>query len=226
MCDSNEIAIGARENLVNYTVGTGFAYKPISRDRKNPAPPALLAAIEKEIERFHTVNEWDGSLEAELVSRYHGGDGELFLWTNDRGGIAEIRVIEPDYITEPGDKRSLEDYLDMPGLKWNYGIATQPGRPDKPVGYFCLWEGKSGDWEFIPYEEMTHAKANVPRNVKRGYSDFYAAFMRIEQSDKLIRNTLHGAAIQASIAFIREHVSGTTQERLKASELRHRLAST
>lgn len=211
LCDSNEIAIGARENLVNYTVGTGFAYKPVSRDRKNPAPPELINAIEREIERFHTFNDWDGAFEAEQVARYHGGDGELFLWTNDRGGIAEVRTIEPDYITEPSNKRALEDYLDMPGIKWNYGVATQPGRPDRPLGYFCLWEGRTGDWDYIPAREMTHAKANVPRGVKRGFSDFYAAFQSIERSRKLLDNTLQGSAIQASIAFIREHVAGTTQ---------------
>jgi hypothetical protein len=57
---------------------------------------------------------------------------------------------------------------------------------------------------------MLHVKANVPRNVKRGVSDLYWIANDVQREAKIRRNTADGAALQAAIAWFREHAQGTT----------------
>jgi len=107
-------------------------------------------------------------------------------------------------VTEPANAREIEYYYGLPYLNWKYGIATTIGRPTEVHGYFVQRYGDENDWEYIPADEMSHVKANVDRNVKRGMSDYYAVDEWIRDASKLLKNTMQGGAIQAAIALVRE----------------------
>lgn len=227
------VGIGAVETLLNYICGGGFTYEvepleelapepppadplnPQAPPQPKPASPAerLAREVQKAIDEVIEANRWEGDQEAEAILRTVR-DGESLIWVRDEGGMPLFQLIEPDYLTEPASTRRLEEYLGAGGYDWSFGVATMPGRHDRPYAYFIQWEGSASDWDVAPAQEVVHVKANVDRGVKRGISDFYAAYLTIERAAKLLGNTLQGAAIQATIAYIKEHAGGTTTDQI------------
>lgn len=231
LAGATEIAIGAVETLLNYTCGNGLTYEaePLEENpgedaSRSPDDPQNAAArqhksrtdrlvkeVQVALDEILEANRWEGDQEAEVMLRAIR-DGESILWVQDEGGMPLVRTIEPDYLTEPASTSRLEDYLGCGGYDWSFGIATMPGRHDRPYAYFVQWEGSASDWDVAPAHEVVHIKANVDRGVKRGISDFYGPYLTIERAGKLLGNTLQGAAIQATIAYIKEHAGGTNTD--------------
>lgn len=208
---TDETAIGVLESLTNYVVGVGFGYEASPVDESGPARQAA-AWVQSIIDSVNECNGWEGELERELFQRSHR-DGEIFVGLHHRGGSrVELRIVDPSFVTEPADKRRLEDYLGIGhGLDWKYGVAAQPHNPAAVLGYFVSWYGQASDWDFYSPATMVHLKLNVDREVKRGLSDFFAVYQNLERAERLLGNTLEGAAVQAAIAYIREHADGTTR---------------
>lgn len=212
LAGATEIGVGALEALTNFTIGTGFVYEAEPRNEKQHSA-ALIREVQWAVDEILEANQWIGDQEEESFLRA-SRDGETILWVQDQGGMPLVRIVEPDYVTEPAQVRELEEYLGTSGLDWSFGIGTEKGRHDRPYGYFIQWEGSAGDWDVAPAGEVVHIKCNVDRMVKRGISDFYAAFLTLERASKLLGNTLQGSAIQACIAYIREHAAGTTADQI------------
>jgi len=218
-----EVGVGIIENLVSFTLGNGFVYEAVAK-KKGEAPEALLDAINSCIDEFHEANGWtceDGSnsLEEELLDR-DVTDGEFLAFVDGEGGdgIPRVRVPEPDYLTEPARSRDVEEYFcrGVQDYDWSFGVASHPIHTDEHVAYYFQWQQASANWDVIGAHEVVHSKRNVPRRVKRGVSDFYAAYQNLERAGKLLGNTLQGAAIQATIAYIREHVAGTSSSQVES----------
>jgi hypothetical protein len=93
---------------------------------------------------------------------------------------------------------------------WSFGIHCIRRTPDDPLCYHVVYDTTGDDWEYVPASRMLHVKANVPRNVKRGVSDLYWIANDVQREAKIRRNTADGAALQAAIAWFREHARGTT----------------
>jgi hypothetical protein len=212
---STELAISALDNLTNYTIGNGFTYSVEARNEDEAEVVSkqvreVQSALDDELERL----DWPGNGEAEAFQRAHR-DGEAFLWITPIQGKAEILIPEPDYLTEPIPCRDVEDYCGLSGLDWSFGIATDQRSYERRHAYFIQWEGSKSDWEVARADEMVHIRLNVDRGVKRGISDFYAPYLTLERTSKLLGNTLQGAAIQATIAYIREHSAGATSSQIE-----------
>lgn len=214
LAGSTEVGIGALESIVNYTIGSGFTYEAEPLDEEE-SESQLIGAVQLAIDEIMEVNGWEGCQEAESFKRY-ARDGEAILWVQDEGGQPIVRTVEPDYLVEPENTSRLEDYLGTGGYDWSFGVATLPGRHDRPYAYFVQWEGSTTDWDVAPASEVIHIKANVDRGVKRGISDYYGPWKTIERATKLLGNTLQGSAIQATIAYIREHADGTTKSAVES----------
>jgi len=221
VASTDEVAISALDNLANYVLGrSGFEYE-ITPKAKQDIDPRIVAVAQSVIDSFAEENEWEGDLERELFYRSRR-DGEFFLPLEDTGGgYVRAETIEPDEVTEPGNVNQLEDYLGLgPGLDWKFGIAKTPNRPLQRQGYFVQRFGDANDWDYLPVHPssvsgrtacMIHARLNVDRVVCRGLSDFYAVYQDLERVSKLLGNTLQGGAIQAAIAYIKEHAAGTRE---------------
>lgn len=217
---TDETSIGILENLTNYTIGTGFVYEATP---KPEAPPQLAKVVQQVIDDFDELNHWGGDLEREVFSNSRR-DGEKFLKLSHVGsGNVRARVVDAPNITEPANPRVLEDFIGASSLNWKYGIATDQGDVERVHGYYVEWEPDGHSWDFVPERVqsldlgvMHHIKLNVDRTVKRGLSDWYGVTAELERAAKLLRNTAEGASIQAAIAFIREHVSGTTGDQISS----------
>lgn len=197
------------ENLANYTLGGGFAYTVAPRDE---ADAALAKAVQVALDEFRDANDWATGLEREAYLRACR-DGESFLALEPGRGVPRVFCVEPSSVCEPSVTRDLEAWLgcgDEFVSSWAFGVHVRQHYPERPLGYYAQWDESGRDWDYLPAARVEHLRRNVDRNVVRGVSDFYAALEWLQRAEKLLRNTSAGAAIQAAIAFIREHSGGTT----------------
>lgn len=208
--------IGAVEALKNYVYGTGFTYTV--QEAEGVEAEELVKQVQRIIDAFIETNDYTGVIDVENHQRSRE-DGEAFIHIQNDGPRIVVDMIEPDNVTEPANKREIEDWLtvtdqiDMMAFEpsWKFGILTPKRHTHKALGYHVVFDQAGHDWEFIPESRMMHIKRNVPRKAKRGVSDFVPVWEDIEAEARLRKNTAEGAAIQAAIAFIREHVPGVAK---------------
>ena len=152
IANKDEVAIGALENLANYTIHTGFEYKVKDRDEQKKAPEGLVHAVQSWLDRTIKANQWEGDLEREIFKRSRTAGMALLDLKLKPGGNVKIRVNEPSWLTEPQEKRELENWLEIASLDWKYGVATEPGDATDVVGYFVQRHGDLNDWKFLEPE--------------------------------------------------------------------------
>ncbi|MEQ8788870.1 MAG: phage portal protein [Pirellulaceae bacterium] len=218
LASTDETTIGVLENLTNYVIGTGFTYTAVER-APGAAPRGLVDAVQQFIDELREQCGWR-RLEREAFLRSRR-DGEFFLLLERNGSQPRLRFVEPDVVRKPDDPRFMSHYAGAYDLDWEFGVATAIGDAEQIHGYHLDWSGDGRDWEFVPAERMEHAKVNVDSGVKRGLSDFYAAAAEIEQAAKLARNTAEGAAIQATIAYIKEAALGAGRSEIESHRSSH-----
>lgn len=212
---TDEIGIAALETVKNYTIGDGIEIQIKPKDEKSKTLLPVSKRCQELIDHFLDCNDWIGDGDRHAVERTHR-DGELMIALQHRGGPdVEARFACPSFLTQPDDPRKLEDYLGLPSLDWKYGIATDWGNTQRRHGYFLQWFGDDNDWDFVPPTHMVYEKINTDREVKRGMSDYYAVYVNLERASKLLGNTLMGSAVQAAIAYIREHGAGVSGRQIE-----------
>ena len=209
----SEVALAALENLTNYTIGDGFGYSFAAKDEDDTEARKWAELCQRISDNFDEANGFTEDGERSLFERSRQ-DGEFFACLTHRGGSnVSLRQVDPCFITEPDNRQGVEEYAGLPtGLEWKYGVAADQGDPTRVHAYFAEWNGDANDWDVIPPESMVHLKLNVSPEVKRGLSDYYAVHGNLTRGEKLLGNTLEGAAGQAAIAYIREHAMGTTSD--------------
>ena len=236
-------ATGALETLTNYVIGTGLEVTAVANERTvdraerdSEFIKGLLLRVGDVLEQFFDDNNFgQGSFsigsaticessDREMHKRSRE-DGEAFIALHPRkGGRVKVCFLEPDQVTEPANKRQLEDYLGVSDLEshWEFGVHTVVDGSMRchdvanPLGYHVIHDGIGRDWDYIPSRRMVHIKRNVGANAKRGVGDFVAVQNDMERESKLRRNTAEGAAIHAAIVGIREHVPGATKSSIES----------
>lgn len=207
--------------LVNYVIGEkGFTFKVGRKRDKMKVPDGLEEAVQDVIDGFADDCHW-ADLQAELFWRSRR-DGEYFLALYESpGGKTKVRIFEPEQITQMGSERWTPAYIrsehgqeltDKPD--WYWGVLTPFNDVCEVHGYNAYWD-MLGESEYLPASMLQHFKLS-DRNVKRGISDFYAAFRMLQKSDNLATKIVSQAANQASIGGIRQHPAGRTQSEVTA----------
>lgn len=206
---------GILNNLTNYVVGTGFKFTAGAK-RRRPAPAGLISAVQDAVDEFLDDNDFHGDLDRELFARVRR-DGEVFVALYPQaGGRTVVRIVEPEQITAPQSPPVSEAELGLPfATDWSLGIHTPEHDVNTVLGYNLRWQAGDID-DYLPAALVEHWKANVDRNVKRGLSDFFPAWQWLSRHEKLLANTGEGAAVQAAIAFVRQHAAGTTQQQIES----------
>ena len=204
----------ALRNLTNYVLGTGCEYSVTTRN--DDVRSDLARMVQQVVDDFLDGNKWIGRREREVFRRSRR-DGEIFLALyHVGGGRVRTRFVEPEQVTEPDDSRAIEDHIgwDEPS-DWKFGIHTHEGDVETVHGYHVQWSDKPADFDYISTSRMVHIKLNVDTNIKRGLSDFHPVYGYLQDSAKLLGNTVKGASVLAAIAAIREHVAGTTVSQVR-----------
>ena len=190
--------------LVDYTISRGFDWSVTHSNKQ------LSAAINSLLDQFVEENGWTvtgerDAFESECV------DGEFVADLKSEGGDICLSLLTGDNIVEPQDPRALEEWknIDYP-CSWLFGIATRVGASHRPRWFHVVRDDGGVDWDLVPARRMIHWKRNVPQSAKRGYNDHYTTHVYLGRADKVLANTAEGAAVQAAIAYVVEHVPGTT----------------
>jgi len=218
----DEVGIAALENLTNYIIGPGFEYEVdvapgVAATDENRQ---YVAAANHFLDQFFDRAGWwaDGEREAFANSR-RDGEAYLVLWQD--GLIPRFRLVDPSFVVAPDSPRQLEEYLGLSQgnhetLDWKYGHGS-PWRDSGAVEWiFVSWYGDPLEWEAVEADRFVHLKLNVDRDVKRGLTDFFPVCQTLSNADKLLSNTVQGAAVQAAIAYIREHAQGVKHDGVEA----------
>lgn len=207
------IAIGASESLANYVLGKAgfdFVVKPAARQEiSKDLLGRLQALVDLSVESLGLKDEFGRELHARSRE-----DGEAFARLEFSGGKFDVETIEPDQVVQPANPRPIEDWIGCSEefvSSWSFGVHTKYRQPHSPCGYHVVYDGAGRDWDYIPDERMIRIKRNTYRNAKRGVSDYFPVLSDMRAEAKLGSNMATGAALQAAIAWIEEHPTGTTQ---------------
>lgn len=219
--------VGGMRNLCNYTIGEGFTFtatREATASIGDEEAGPLVQAIQVEINSLLDDNEFVSGLDREIHDcSIVDGESLLHVRPNAAGKVRIYRR-EPDELRQPANTRELEEWVqDTYGTEcdsfvssWSFGVHTRADQPDEPLGYHLVADESGVNWEYVPADRMVHIKRNVTRNAKRGFSDFYPVEPDSARGEKLRRNMAEGAAVQSAIAFVRQHVAGTTRVGVEA----------
>ena len=188
---SNEFAINGHENRISYIVGSGHAYRAVTK--KGPEAEPLVHGVQAVIDEFMRLNRWH-KRQQEIVHR-KDRDGECFLRlfvASD--GTTRVRFVEPAQVAAPADRRA------DPSAR--FGVQTDPDDVETVLGYWI-------DGRLVDAADIQHRKANVDANVKRGLPLFFPVRKNLRRAEKLLRNMSIVAEIQSAIAIIRKHRAAT-----------------
>lgn len=214
--------VGALRSMGNYTIGEGFAFtatKEATCGVSDEGAAPVLSAVQREIDYLLDDNEFTSNFDREIHDTSIV-DGEVFLCLRPGpDGRVRIRRREPDEFRQPMSTRALEEWIEAThGIplsefvpSWSFAVLTRLDTPDEPLGYHSVADESGVNWEFLDVSRVEHIKRNVPRNAKRGFSDFYPIEADSTRGDKLRRNMAEGAAVQSAIAYVRQHVAGTSR---------------
>lgn len=210
----NETGVSIIENLSNYTLGDEgitLTYQPRDKALKDDE---RIKRAQQVLDLFVEKNKVTMRRQKEALQEAHVAGECLIILREHHDGVPRVKVRSVDHLCEPsspdtvlqyhGYEEGLED-----GLDWSFGVATPPFEYDDVRGYFCAWYGAMDAWEFLPPTRCTHVKLNVPSDVKRGLSDYYAAYANIERASRGFGASAEGATLQSSIAYIEKFKQGT-----------------
>jgi hypothetical protein len=208
----SETAIGIRDTRRNFVIGQGFeiAVQPRPQFKDDPEAVEIAKRATAWLETQFELNRWLGDLEFEAFNTLIE-DGEQ-IWIvephpHDERRIS-FRLEQPDFLTQPGNPAHVGDQVGLgTELEWKYGIAAEWGRSYEPLAYYVQPYNDIEATVYMP-SQVEHIRANVRRSIKRGVGDFYPVWQTLHKMEKLLSNTTHGAAVQAAIAYIREHAAG------------------
>lgn len=206
---SDAAGSGFMRCLTDFAIGTGMTYECRGADGEIVRPvQAILDAWQESV-------DWTGEMEREIFIEAET-HGDAFAWlAPQRIGLPGLELLAPEWVTEPASPPP-EDWAF--GLDWLLGAGSQPNRSTKVEGYFASVNGNPADYEAIQSCQMMHFRRNAPRWAKRGISTFFPAMTLLEKASKLLGNALEGGAIQAAIAFIREHAPGVTSSQAQSMQ--------
>ena len=183
---SNEFALNALENRINYVIGQGHRYQVVA---KEPDDVLLAQQMQDILDTFCEENDW--TRRQREIMRRRDRDGEVFCRLfPSRKGLLQMRFIEPEQVVTP------PRYFSEPNM--SFGIQTDPHDTETVLGYWI-----DGTW--VDAESILHRKGNVDGNVKRGLPLFTPVRKNLRRAEKLLRNMSTVAEIQSAIALIRRH---------------------
>jgi len=231
------IAVGAIEALQAYTIGGEWQYEAVTREGVH-ANSQLLALAQRVVDDALERNEFQGTLD-EAIHKTAREDGEaLTAVYHCGGGNVNIELIDADCLREPANGKDIDRALGATEFigrgkptSWTFGVhniynpVMRRINYAHAVGYHCVFDETGREWDYLPAfpqqfasgsrlggKCLIHLKMNVPPAAKRGLSDFYPIQEVLERNYILGRNLAVGAAIQAAIAYIREHAGNTTRD--------------
>lgn len=214
----DEVGLGLRDNVVNYTGGEAIAYVCEPIDKKKGIDVA--ANVQKWIDGWLTQNRWAGLREKEpMRTAFADGEALAILHVLDDLEYPDVQLQDCSHLVDPKDMATAQtDRMGFDYLDWEFGVGTLPGRQDRPLAYFFDWYGQN-DYQLLPASRVVHVKLNVPEDVKRGVCDPFVAHRSLKLASTGTATTAKQAAIQATIAYIEKLAADAPMEKVNQALL-------
>lgn len=196
-------AIGLMGGLTSYTVGKGSVVRVKPRGNQHAELAQQAQAV---IDDFCDQNKWFSREEEYFRRTVRDGDAALRLFPDNTGRV-KARFVWPEQIRQPDGTSSDE---------WAFGVKTDPDDVEDVQAFAIHPTEGVGDFTEVPAQNIVFHKINTDTGVRRGLPDFaFSTLDVLNDADKLCDNMATGSAIQAAIAYIRQH-TGATRETLRA----------
>ena len=220
LIDTNSFAGGFLDRLVDFVVGDGHTPECHLRGSKTgavstgvadadgdgrPDADPAVEACQQVLDDFRELNDWGcgaADREAEAYRRSER-DGEVMLrffkGGSDTNGLPRVRFVEPEQIDTPPNT--------VPEDRWGFRYEAEDAETLTAAYVRNLHDlGGSGKW--VKAESWVWHKLGTDRSVIRGLSPFAVVAHAFEQAEKINDHLAEVAAIQAAIAYVRQHAEG------------------
>ncbi len=241
-------AVNILDVLQQFVIFTGFSYtivdtdkpeldaspddgQPETRDAADPEQvrdnvqtsknARLVKDAQKFLDKWLKQVDWY-SWELELFRRSRL-DGEAFLiMEEDETGQLGLRSVEPEQVKEPQDQHAVNRKAGVDSRhSWRFGILTTKEDTSVPLAYWVVsqYSDASNQGEMFNADEVFHLKTEwVPRQTKRGISDFFSVANDIPGTKKLLRFLRESATVQASVAWTVSNPKGSNFTQLEGGK--------
>ena len=210
----DEVGLGLRDNVVNYTGGEAINYVCEALEKKGNGVD-VAKNVQRWIDGFITQNRWAGLREKEpMRTAFADGESLMLLHVLEDLEYPDVQLQDCTHLVDPKDMATQQsDRLGFESLDWEFGVGTLPGRQDRPLAYFFDWYGQN-DYQLLPSSRVIHVKLNVPEDVKRGVCDPFVAHRSLKIASVGVATTAKQAAIQATIAYIEKLAADAPLEKV------------
>ncbi len=220
LVDTNSYAGGFLDRLVDFVVGDGHTPECHLRGQKTGAVSTGVAdadgngvpdtdpavdACQQVLDEFRELNEWGCGAQDREAEAYRRSerDGEVmvrfFKGGADSNGIPRVRFVEPEQIDTPPNS--------SPEERW--GFQHDPDDAETlTAAYVKSLHDLTGAGKWVKADAWVWHKLGTDRSVIRGISPFAVVAHAFEQADKINDHLAEVAAIQAAIAYVRQHAEG------------------
>lgn len=201
LCKTNSNAAGLLRGLRSYTIGTGATVRCVA---KNEADQKFADTAQAECDHFIRINKFARRQKEFFTRSRRDGEG-LFRLFPQPNGTCLLRFVWPEQLRQPPNY-TLEEYA--------YGVRVDLDDMETATEY-AIWPttlDAGYEPEFVPADEVIAVHCNVDSGVRRGVPDFaFGVGDRLNSADKLLTNMGEGSALQAAIAYIRQHMNAPVE---------------
>jgi hypothetical protein len=217
-CSGNGYGASVLDRMIDFVIGDGMqpsvtlkgaAKGAVSTgvadaddDGEPDADPAVVA-VQEVIDEFREANDWGCGEEdrEEEGFRRSMRDGEVgvrfFKGGGDANGIPRCRWFEPEQLNSPPSAL----------LNERWGIRTEPDDVETKLAFWLYDMGGTGGKWYKASEIVWH-KLGTDRTVLRGMPQFWLVARALHQCEALNSAVAEVSAIQARIAYVRQHAPG------------------
>lgn len=219
LADENEYVIGSMQNRVAYTVGEGLVWRLVPKDRM-AEDRKLTHEGNDFLEAFREAQDMDLVEQEHVIRQDRDGNSFIRCFGNADGPGPNVRFMDPVEICAPAELPQDLPLRAQHAL--SMGVDVEPYDVRTVKGYY-VWGELGGVAEYVPawhgnefeglgIRHVHHAKINCDLMDPHGWPTYWPIRKNMSRSEKLLRNMSYVAALQAAIALIRKHSSGTEAE--------------
>lgn len=203
LCGDDPYAIGLLNGLESYTIGDGATVRV---EAKNEHGKTLAEMAQRVVDKFCQRNKFQFKQKEFFKRSRRDGEAYWRLFAND--GECNLRFVWPEQIKQPPNADPAE---------WQYGRRSEIGDAEVTIEWSVFpADGVDLQPEYVPADEIVFIHLNVDTGVARGLPDFAGGTGdTLRDADKLADNMGIGSALQAAIAYIRQH-DGAPAETVRA----------
>ena len=238
LADTNVYARGFADHVVNFVVGTGFAWEVTLRGQ-NPGAVSTgvadadgdgrpdvdpdVAACQTALDEFRARSGWGRPEQALPDPRRDDAtppknkEREAFerlvrdgeaFLLLGRGGASRNGLPWLRFL-EP-EQIACPPGEDQQG-PWSFGVEVDPDDAERRLRYHALSVERAGaEGDYWDAADVIHGKVNVDGTIKRGLPDFFILQDHLPDALGLLTRMSKTAGVQAAIAYIRQHAPQVT----------------